>query len=111
MSRFVTFLLTAAFIILAALIALGLFASIARTVEEANEPESGTVTELTYHEPRTSRICIQYLRGVCVNYSTTNHPEYWEVIYQDSDGNRGDDEITESEYDSLRVGDFYQQQP
>lgn len=84
---------------------------------------SGTITGKDHDnaEVKTTRVCDRYTTTrsgtgkrarttrTCAHYGTRTRtePESWEFTLRDKDGNTGEVDVTEDEYDRYQVGDKY----
>lgn len=80
-------------------------------VDEVTEPTSGQITELEFQPEQwiITTQCTTVGKTVSCHPVQTYIPECYAVVYIDRDGTEGDDCTTESRFEGLRVGDWYDQ--
>lgn len=80
------------------------------TQEEIMEEECEWDTDTKYvnGKSKTTREyeCEQVGSG---EYEDVEHPAQYIVVFEDDEGNEGDDEVSEDVYNSIEVGDFYKE--
>lgn len=72
---------------------------------EIVEPDSGTITKMTYHPAYTSVQCTT--SGKVTTCIPTTHPECYEVVYSPGGDDWGDACVAPADWPRYRVGDHY----
>lgn len=71
---------------------------------EITEPETGTITELSYQDDYWYMTCTGGRTNVCTQHHA---PECWGVYFENN-GRDGDACVTEEEYATYKIGDWYE---
>lgn len=101
MDRFERVLLWAGGLFVTAILAL----IVVMIVDEGTEPNEGEVTDKSYHAAWTQITC----SGNPVTCTTIHHPECWEIKYRNGEGERGDACLSQSRWDSTKIGDWFRE--
>lgn len=108
-------------VVVALLVIAGIVGAIVAGVQEMNEPDHGTITQLLYHEAYTTSVPIYtsyvdsdgMMHQRYAGQQTQYHPERFEVVYELYDREKekmrtGDCDVPESMWRELKVGDDFE---